>query len=75
MCTERTFFATPSEAFSAFEDPGQLATWWGPDGFTNTFDEGGRWVFTMHGPNGANFANECIFRELVPDSRIVIATS
>jgi hypothetical protein len=26
----------------------------------------------MHGPNGANYPNESVFREIQPDSRIVI---
>lgn len=29
--------ASPSSVFSAFQDPSRLARWWGPDGFTNTF--------------------------------------
>ncbi len=44
---------------------------------TNTFQEfefkpGGQWVFVMHGPDGANYPNESVFREIQPDSRIVI---
>lgn len=26
----------------------------------------------MHGPNGASYPNESVFREIVPDSRIVL---
>ena len=26
----------------------------------------------MHGPNGANYANESVFREIQPETRIVI---
>ncbi len=49
----------------------------GPEGFTNTFERfefepGGRWVFTMHGPNGAAYPNESVFREIRPDARIVV---
>ncbi|MFN7140395.1 MAG: SRPBCC domain-containing protein [Limisphaerales bacterium] len=77
VCTERLLPATPSEVFATFEHPDRLAQWWGPNGFTNTFEQfefkaGGRWVFVMHGPNGANFPNESIFREIQPDTRIVI---
>lgn len=33
-------FAAPREAvFRAFADPGLLARWWGPEGFTSTFHE------------------------------------
>ena len=77
VSTERLFQATPRAIFAAFEQPDLLARWWGPDGFTNTFEEfefkpGGRWVFVMHAPNGADHANESVFLEIEPDSRIVI---
>jgi uncharacterized protein YndB with AHSA1/START domain len=77
VSTERVFSADPRTVFAAFRDPERLARWWGPSGFTNTFEQfeftpGGRWVFVMHGPNGGNYANESIFREIEPDARIVI---
>lgn len=75
--TERLFSVTPRELFAAFERPELLAQWWGPDGFTNTFEQfefvpGGRWVFVMHAPNGAHYANESFFREIEPAAKIVI---
>jgi uncharacterized protein YndB with AHSA1/START domain len=75
--TERLLSATPREVFAAFAQPDRLARWWGPSCFTNTFEQfdfqpGGRWVFAMHGPNGASYPNESVFREIEPDSRIVI---
>jgi uncharacterized protein YndB with AHSA1/START domain len=75
--TGRVLAASPREVFAAFEQPERLARWWGPAGFTNTFERfefrpGGRWVFTMHAPNGAGYPNESVFREIVPDARIVI---
>jgi uncharacterized protein YndB with AHSA1/START domain len=74
---ERTFNFSPPEIFAAFEHPERLARWWGPKGFTNTFQQfefkvGGRWVSVMHGPTGANFQNESVFQEIQPDSRLVI---
>jgi uncharacterized protein YndB with AHSA1/START domain len=77
ISTERVFSAGPRAVFAAFEQPAQLARWWGPKDFTNTFERfefkpGGQWVFVMHGPNGANYPNESVFREIQPDSRIVI---
>ena len=77
LSTERVLSASPRKVFAAFEDPDCLAQWWGPSGFTNTFEQfefrpGGQWRFVMHGPNGANYANESVFREIQPDSRIVI---
>ncbi|MES2661064.1 MAG: SRPBCC family protein [Verrucomicrobiota bacterium] len=77
VSTGRVLSASPREIFAAFEQPDQLARWWGPKNFTNTFElfefkPGGRWVFVMHGPNGTNFPNESVFREIQPDARIVI---
>lgn len=53
-------------AFRAWTDPYHLKNWWGPNGFTNTFDEydlrpGGRWRFIMHGPDKGNYPNEVEF--------------
>lgn len=75
--TERLLPASPREVFAAFERPDRLARWWGPRDFTNTFERfefrpEGRWVFLMHGPNGASYPNESVFREILPDARIVI---
>lgn len=74
---ERVFAASPREVFTAFQRPELLARWWGPNGFTNTFQEfdftlGGRWIFAMHGPDGVSHANESIFREIEPDRVIVV---
>lgn len=75
--TERLLSFSPRNVFAAFEQPECLAEWWGPDGFRNTFTEfaftpGGRWVFVMHGPNGADYPNDSLFREILPDAKIVI---
>lgn len=52
--------------YRAFEDPEHLKNWWGPHGFTNTFNDfdlqvGGQWNLIMHGPDGANYTNESVF--------------
>jgi uncharacterized protein YndB with AHSA1/START domain len=65
----------PAAVFAALQDPVRLARWWGPDGFTNTFDtfefrEGGAWVFTMHGPDGTGYPNQSEFLEIVPDAKV-----
>ena len=74
---ERLILTDARSIFAAFEDAERLARWWGPAGFTNTFDvcefrPGGRWVYVMHGPDGRDYPNECVFREIEPDKRIVI---
>ncbi len=80
---KRLLNATAKEVFSVFEQPDRLAKWWGPNGFTNTFETfefkpGGQWKFVMHGPPGnngepgTNYPNESVFKEIIPESRIVI---
>lgn len=70
-------FAVPRDSvFRAFSDPQQLAQWWGPTGFTNTFTKfdlrpGGHWEFVMHGPDGQSYPNEKRFTEVVPPERVV----
>ena len=69
--------APPDQVFGAFSAPERLARWWGPEGFSSTFDvfefrPGGRWRFVMHGPDGADYFNHIVFREIVPAERIVI---
>jgi uncharacterized protein YndB with AHSA1/START domain len=78
VSTERVLSVNPRDVFAAFEQPDCLAQWWGPNGFRNTFEQfefapGGRWNFVMHGPNGVDYPNESVFREIKPDTEIVIA--
>lgn len=63
--------------WAAFSEAAALAGWWGPAGFTNTFHEfdfrpGGAWKFTMHGPDGAAYAMDHRFSEIVAPERIVV---
>ncbi|MDF2652462.1 MAG: polyketide cyclase [Paenibacillus sp.] len=72
------FIDAPREiVFRAWTTPELLAQWWGPKGFTNTFQEfdprpGGHWKFIMHGPGGEDYPNECIFDEISSPERIVL---
>ena len=66
IVTTRVFKAPRKLVYKAWTDPDHLKIWWGPKGFTNTFDlfdlrVGGKWVFTMHGPERGNYRNECTF--------------
>jgi uncharacterized protein YndB with AHSA1/START domain len=75
--TSRELPASPGSVFAAIEDPARLARWWGPAGFTNSFQtfefrEGGSWIFTMHGPDGADYPNQSEFLEIVPGSLVRI---
>jgi uncharacterized protein YndB with AHSA1/START domain len=74
--TSRVLPFTSAQIFAAFADADQLARWWGPDGFSNTFEifefkAQGRWKFVMHGPDGKSYPNECIFLEASPQKVVV----
>ena len=69
--------ATAEQVFSAISHPERLARWWGPAGFTNTFNfcdfkNGGSWSLIMHGPDGRNYPNENVFAEIEPLRQIII---
>jgi uncharacterized protein YndB with AHSA1/START domain len=73
----RRIAAPPARVFAAFEDAARLAVWWGPAGFTSTFNSfefkrGGKWSFTMHGPDGKDYANAITIAELDPPEKIVV---
>ena len=75
--TSRVFTAPPEAVFAAIAAPERLARWWGPDGFRNTFETfdfrtGGLWCFTMHGPDGTNYANESTFTSIVANQAVVV---
>jgi hypothetical protein len=66
IVSSRIFNVTRETLFKAWSDPNHLKNWWGPSGFTNTFNEfdfrvGGQWSFIMHGPDKGNYHNECEF--------------
>ncbi len=73
----RLIDAPRERLFRAFAQPEHLAQWWGPDGFSNTFETfnlrvGGQWRFVMHGPDGTDYPNEIVFRELVAPELVVL---
>lgn len=63
--------AHPIESvFSAFADQININQWWGPDGFTTTtksreFKVGGKWIYTMVGPDGTVYPNLVEYKEIV----------
>jgi uncharacterized protein YndB with AHSA1/START domain len=72
----RTFDAPIALMWEVWTQPEHIAHWWGPVGFTNSIDtmdvqEGGEWKFTMHGPDGKNYPNRSIYKEIVPLKKIV----
>ncbi len=74
----RTINVPRERVWEAMADPKQIVQWWGPIGFTTTthvheFREGGRWEHTMHGPDGKDYPNKSVFKEIVKPERVVYA--
>lgn len=66
IVTTRVLNFSQELVFNAWSNPEHLKNWWGPKGFTNTFHvfdfrEGGKWTFTMHGPEQGNYENDVEF--------------
>jgi uncharacterized protein YndB with AHSA1/START domain len=72
----RTHNAPIDLVWEAWTNPQHIAKWWGPNGFTNTITimdlkPGGQWNLTMHGPDGTDYKNESIFKEVILHKKIV----
>ena len=71
--SSRVFPVPVAQLFRAWTEPQHLQNWWGPNGFTNTFETfdlrvGGRWKFVMHGPDKGHYPNEVEFTRIeAPD--------
>ena len=74
----RLIAAPPELVFDAWTDPKQIGRWWGPNGFTTTTHSmdvrpGGVWRFVMHGPDGRDYQNKIVYREVKRPERLVYA--
>jgi uncharacterized protein YndB with AHSA1/START domain len=72
----RTLNAPVDLVWETWTNPEHIAQWWGPNGFTNTITKmdlrpGGEWLLVMHGPDGTDYKNKSIFKEIVPHKKIV----
>src|SRR5687768_13213924 len=75
LVIERVFEAPRDLVFAVWTNPKHISNWWGPRGFTTTTYEhdlrpGGRWRFTMHGPDGTDHPNRVDFLEVVKNERL-----
>lgn len=66
----RDFNAPRDLVFRLWTDAEHISNWWGPNGFTTTTYQmdvrpGGVWRFTMHGPDGTDYANSIVYREVI----------
>jgi uncharacterized protein YndB with AHSA1/START domain len=74
----REFDAPRELVWEAITNPKHVVNWWGPRGFSTTiehmdFRPGGTWKQVMHGPDGTNYPNQSVFKEIVKPERIVYA--
>lgn len=71
----RRYDAPLAAVWNAWTDPVQVAKWWGPRGFTITHHNhdlrpGGTWRFTMQGPDGTDYPNVTLYREVEHQRRL-----
>lgn len=62
--------------WEVWTQPEHIKNWWGPDGFSNTITKmdvvnEGEWDLVMHGPDGTDYKNRSIFKEVIKHKRIV----
>jgi uncharacterized protein YndB with AHSA1/START domain len=72
---KRVLGAPRERIFRALTEPAELATWWGPQGFTTPeirldLRVGGGYRFTMQPPDGESFHLSGEFLEIDPPSRL-----
>ena len=76
LVISRVLNAPRELVWQVWTNPDHIKNWWGPNGFTNTIftmevKPGGVWDFIMHGPDGTDYKNKSIYKEVVKPERIV----
>lgn len=77
---ERTFSAPASQVWTVWTDPGAMKKWWGPKGYTapaiqSDLRVGGKYLWAMQSPKGELFWSTGVFKEVMPNERIVATMS
>ena len=77
MSITRVLKAPKELVWTVWTSPEHIKHWWGPNGFTNTISEmdvrpGGVWEFIMHGPDGTDYKNKHIYKEVVKPRKLVL---
>jgi uncharacterized protein YndB with AHSA1/START domain len=72
----RTLDVPVEMAWELWTKPEHLAHWWGPNGFTCTISKmdvtpGGLWNLVLHGPDGTDYDNRSIYKEVIPFKKLV----
>ena len=76
----RIFDAPRDLVWKAWALPDLVMRWWGPEGFTCPVAEvdlrvGGKYLYVMRSPEGKDFWSTGVYREIVPQKRIVATDS
>ena len=76
----RVFDATREAVWKAWTDPTRFILWWGPKGFTTNACKiglrvGGKYLDCMRSPEGQDYWGTGVYREIVPQERIVCTDS
>lgn len=71
----RVFDAPVNLVWDAWTDPKKTAKWWGPRGFSITtkskdLKPGGKWIYTVHGPDGVDYPNVTTYFVVEPLKRL-----
>jgi uncharacterized protein YndB with AHSA1/START domain len=77
MIISRVFKAPRELVWKMWTESEHIKHWWGPTGFTSTTSKmevkpGGVWELVMHGPDGRDYKNEYLFREVVKPEKLVM---
>jgi uncharacterized protein YndB with AHSA1/START domain len=72
----RLYDAPVKLVWEAWTDLEHVAKWWGPRGFTITTKSkdlrpGGKWIYTMHGPDGVDYPNITTYHEVEKYKKLV----
>jgi uncharacterized protein YndB with AHSA1/START domain len=76
----RVFDASRELMWKAWTNPEHFMQWWGPKDYTCPFCEmdlrvGGKYLYCMRSPEGRDYWGTGIFREIIPNERLVFTDS
>lgn len=62
--------------WEVWTNPEHIKNWWGPNDFTTTITKmevkpNGKWDLVMHGPDGTDYENKSIFKEIIRHKKLV----
>jgi uncharacterized glyoxalase superfamily protein PhnB/uncharacterized protein YndB with AHSA1/START domain len=72
----RVFNAPVELVWEVWTNPEHIKNWWGPNGFSNTITKmdvkaGGEWDLVMHGPDGTDYKNKSVYKEVALHKKLV----